>query len=88
MSGGVVAAVIGKLGPAILALALLSSTAYVIRTTLRKRHVAPGPPRLPILGNIFQLPPTLQFIRFTEWAQEYGICSSFLDDPTQSTSIK
>lgn len=87
MFGGVLAAAIGKLGPTVLVLALLSSTAYVIRVTMRKRHVAPGPPRLPILGNIFQLPPTLQFVRFTEWAQEYGPCSSFLNDTIWLTSI-
>ncbi|KAI0821232.1 cytochrome P450 [Irpex lacteus] len=44
----------------------------VIRNAVRKRHIAPGPSGLPILGNIFQLPANLQFIRLAEWAQEYG----------------
>lgn len=53
-------------------LALMFAGAYVIRMTFRRRHVAPGPPRLPIMGNVLQLPQKLQFIRLTEWAQKYG----------------
>ena len=32
----------------------------------------PGPPPIPILGNIHQIPLTKSFLKFTEWAREYG----------------
>ncbi|KAF5343046.1 hypothetical protein D9758_011155 [Tetrapyrgos nigripes] len=33
-----------------------------------KRNLLPGPKGLPVLGNVFQLPKTQQFRRFTEWS--------------------
>lgn len=54
------------IGLSILTIILL----YIIRVTLHRRGMVPGPSRLPFLGNIFQLPSELQFIKFTEWAQK------------------
>lgn len=45
---------------------------YIARGVYRKLHTAPGPRRLPLLGNVLQIPAELQFLRYTEWAQEYG----------------
>lgn len=35
---------------------------------------APGPHRLPFLGNALQVPRQLQFVQFTEWSKTYGAC--------------
>ncbi|TFK67280.1 cytochrome P450 [Pluteus cervinus] len=46
--------------------------AVLVRSRSRKGYgMPPGPKGLPILGNIFQLPP-LQFLRFTEWKEQFG----------------
>ena len=55
-------------------LTVLAIMVYIIRATLRRRHMAPGPSGLPLLGNLLQQPSSLQFIKYTEWAQEYGTC--------------
>ncbi|KAI0087383.1 cytochrome P450 [Irpex rosettiformis] len=51
---------------------LLPAGMYLAYSAFRHRLAAPGPPRLPLLGNLFQIPSQLQFIRYTEWAQRYG----------------
>ena len=54
-----------------LALFLAAATAFIY-SRFRKRHAAPGPPRVPILGNVLQHPRKLQFLQYTEWAKKYG----------------
>lgn len=38
----------------------------------REKHLPPGPPTLPILGNIHQIPKKGAHFQFTEWAKQYG----------------
>jgi hypothetical protein len=52
--------------------ALVGVVAYVTYSYLSNRHAPPGPPRLPFLGNVLQVPSKMQFMRFTEWSQKYG----------------
>ncbi len=53
---------------------LLATVAtYLLYGAFRGRSRAPGPPRLPFLGNILQMPSELQFIKFAEWAKTYGL---------------
>lgn len=52
---------------------LLITITYLVYETFRQWYVAPGPPRLPILGNLLQIPSELQFIRYTKWAKIYGM---------------
>lgn len=55
-------------------LALLAAAIVYALTTIghRDRDLPPGPPTLPILGNITHIPLKGTHFRFTEWARQYG----------------
>ncbi|KAG7086431.1 hypothetical protein E1B28_002385 [Marasmius oreades] len=36
------------------------------------KKIPPGPPRAPIIGNLFQVPSRKPYLQFRKWAQEYG----------------
>ncbi|KAI4743352.1 cytochrome P450 [Aureobasidium sp. EXF-12298] len=38
----------------------------------RPKNYPPGPPTLPILGNLHQIPSKNEYLQFTKWAREYG----------------
>ncbi|KAI4247984.1 MAG: hypothetical protein LQ352_006024, partial [Teloschistes flavicans] len=38
----------------------------------RSKTLPPGPPTLPIIGNLHQIPKSGAHFKFTEWAQQYG----------------
>ncbi|KAJ7186809.1 putative monooxygenase [Mycena filopes] len=59
-----------NIGIALLAVA----GAYLTVTTLvrRKSSYPPGPRRLPIVGNAFQIPKHWQWLTYSAWAQKYG----------------
>ncbi|KAF2181434.1 m-cresol methyl hydroxylase [Zopfia rhizophila CBS 207.26] len=38
----------------------------------RRRDMPTGPPTLPIIGNLHQIPKAYTHIKFTEWARQYG----------------
>ncbi|KAF8968805.1 cytochrome P450 [Flammula alnicola] len=50
----------------------------IIRAHLLRRKMPPGPRGLPLLGNIFQMPTELPWIRFAELAKQYGPVVSFV----------
>ena len=39
---------------------------------LQDRRAPPGPPSLPILGNVLQVPRRFQSIPFMDWCYQYG----------------
>jgi hypothetical protein len=57
--------------PLVLCFCLAASIGYSYY--LSNRYSPPGPPRLPLLGNIFQMPRKMQFLKFTEWGERYGM---------------
>lgn len=38
----------------------------------RRNNLVKGPPTLPVLGNLHQIPPRKTYIKLAEWAKEYG----------------
>jgi hypothetical protein len=44
----------------------------LLKVGSRPRGYPPGPPTLPILGNLHQIPFEKRHIQFQKWAQEYG----------------
>lgn len=58
----------------LLGLLLSIATATYIVTFIghREKHLPPGPPTLPILGNLHQIPKKGAHFQFTQWAHQYG----------------
>ena len=44
----------------------------LLRIGRRPKDYPPGPPTVPLLGNIHQIPGTDPHLQFQKWAQEYG----------------
>ena len=38
----------------------------------KNRNLPPGPRRLPVVGNLFNMPGPRPWIQFTHWAAEFG----------------
>lgn len=51
---------------------IVAAATWFIRSSLKQRHMTPGPHRHPLLGNLLQLPSHLAFKQFSAWTQEYG----------------
>ncbi|ESK98378.1 cytochrome p450 [Moniliophthora roreri MCA 2997] len=45
---------------------------YHVQRTQEDKKLPPGPPRLPFLGNLLQIPVLRSYPKFREWAKEYG----------------
>ncbi|KAL1734779.1 cytochrome P450 [Schizophyllum commune] len=50
----------------------LAASYKILRTASREHGLPPGPPTSPIFGNALQVPTKGMYLRFTEWAREYG----------------
>ncbi|KAI0687448.1 cytochrome P450 [Cytidiella melzeri] len=53
-------------------LALLTAIKRASRKARNRLPYPPGPPGLPIIGNVHQLPQDFQEQKFSEWARQYG----------------
>jgi len=48
------------------------SILYVYRKTRPSTALPPGPPQTPIVGNFFQAPKERPWLKYAEWAEQYG----------------
>jgi hypothetical protein len=39
----------------------------------------PGPTGLPLVGNIFDMPSSKEWLTFAQWGEKYGICPFLVD---------
>jgi hypothetical protein len=57
---------------------LLWGTCRLFQVGRRPKGLPPGPPTLPVLGNIHLMPKENPHIQFQAWAQEYGAIYSLM----------
>lgn len=61
--------------PIILSVLLASAlalTAFLLRQPTRRAPLPPGPKRLPIIGNVLDMPRTYPWLTYMQWAATYG----------------
>ncbi|KAK4642058.1 hypothetical protein QC761_511720 [Podospora bellae-mahoneyi] len=52
---------------------ILAFTIFKLRNVGRRpKGLPPGPPTLPLIGNLHQIPPKNAYVQFKKWAEEYG----------------
>ncbi|KAK0657876.1 cytochrome P450 [Cercophora newfieldiana] len=73
----------------LLGLALLLGTILYLVLFIGKRdpRLPPGPPTLPILGNLHQIPTKRTHLQFAKWAKEYGEIYSLKFGPGTSIVV-
>jgi hypothetical protein len=48
------------------------SILFVYRKTYSSAALPPGPPPLPFVGNVFQVPKERPWLKYAEWTEQYG----------------
>ena len=47
---------------------------YVRRASSRSLPLPPGPKRLPIIGNLLNVPRSFEWEAYARWSKEFGAC--------------
>ncbi|KAG8943873.1 hypothetical protein FRC03_002285, partial [Tulasnella sp. 419] len=58
--------------PVAISVATIYGISRLIKIGARDPHLPPGPPTVPLLGNLHILPLKDSYLKFTEWAKQYG----------------
>jgi hypothetical protein len=66
--------------------ASLARSYAAARTRRRCLQYPPGPRRLPILGNLFDIPQYSSWETYTQWGKQYGTVKCFLDSTRRKRS--
>lgn len=65
--------VIGTHDPRLIAIAVVTLFVCIANVLLfRKRSFPPGPPGLPFIGNIFDIPKKEAWKTYVEWGKQYS----------------
>ncbi|KAH8597601.1 cytochrome P450 [Bisporella sp. PMI_857] len=70
-----------------LLLLIVYNTAKWLNSTRRPKNFPPGPPTILGLGNLHQMPQTMGFLKYKEWAKEYGPITGLKLGPTNAILI-
>lgn len=58
---------------ALIPLLIVAAIIYKLRNVGRRpKDYPPGPPTMPIIGNLHQMPQKDPHVQFKKWAEEYG----------------
>lgn len=58
---------------AVIPLLIIAIIAFQLRNVGRRpKNYPPGPPTMPIIGNLHQMPQKNPHFQFKKWAEEYG----------------
>lgn len=53
-------------------IAAVPIVSWLLQCNQRPKTFPPGPPTIPILGNLHQMPTRTTYVKFAEWSKQYG----------------